>query len=72
MRKGKGMIKKIFVFILLLLSRAGREYLLSPPAEGISLWTSFWCRFNGHKEIIWYSSGDEPDMRCKNCLDDLR
>jgi len=31
------------------------------------------CRINGHKcGVIWYNSHWlEPDMRCKNCHDDL-
>ena len=47
------------------------KYLLAKPAEGVSLWTAFWCRARGHRGVIWYSSEYEPDMHCKNCYDDL-
>jgi hypothetical protein len=47
-------------------------YLFSKPAKGINLWTAFWCRLKGHQcGPIWYSHGLEPDMRCKNCNDEI-
>lgn len=31
-----------------------------------------WCRMRGHPAgVYWYTSGMEPDMRCKGCLDDI-
>jgi len=49
------------------------KYLLEKPADGINLWTAFWCRLSGHRcGVIFYNvGGDEPDYRCKNCFDDL-
>jgi len=47
-------------------------YLFSKPAKGVSLWTAFWCRLKGHScGVILFTSNFEPDMRCKNCNDDL-
>lgn len=33
----------------------------------------WWCRMRGHPYgVVWYNPGGmEPDMRCKNCGDDL-
>jgi hypothetical protein len=33
----------------------------------------FWCRLRGHPyNVIWFTNYDyEPDMRCKNCYEDL-
>ncbi len=56
------------------------KYLFAPvPANRYGFfgrlrdhWTSFWCRLRGHPYgVVWYSSGYEPDMHCKNCGDDL-
>lgn len=49
------------------------KYLLATPAEGIGICTAFLCRVKGHKSgVIWVNAGgDEPDMHCKNCYDDL-
>ena len=41
-------------------------------------WSTFWqkvkifiCRLRGHPNgPTWYSSGFEPDMRCKDCGDE--
>jgi hypothetical protein len=31
-----------------------------------------WCRIKGHpRGPIWFSSGFEPDMSCKDCGDEL-
>jgi len=33
---------------------------------------NLWCRLRGHPEgVVYYSSGFEPDMRCKTCGEDL-
>lgn len=32
---------------------------------------NFWCRATGHRGVVWYSHGDEPDMHCKNCGENL-
>jgi hypothetical protein len=43
-------------------------FLLEKPCT----WTKFWCRINGHKcGPIWFSWGTEPNMKCKNCGDEL-
>ena len=36
-------------------------------------WRMVWCRMNGHPHgVVWYSSWKlEPDMRCKDCNEDL-
>jgi len=35
-------------------------------------WQILWCRLRGHPAgVIWYSSGNSPDMRCQCCGDDL-
>jgi len=35
-------------------------------------WRHFWCRVNKHRcGVVWFSWGDEPDMRCRNCGEDL-
>jgi len=52
------------------------KYLLEKPdwrsKKYTSWWIRFWCRVNGHPYgVWWYSSGSEPDMRCKNCGDEL-
>jgi len=66
------MFKKFFILTLLLLSDCGRQYLFAKPTEGISIWRSLWCRIKGHETMIWFNpGGEEPDTRCKNCLDDL-
>jgi hypothetical protein len=45
------------------------SYLLTRPFN----LTKFFCRIGGHKSgPVWYNAGGlEPDMRCKNCYDDL-
>ena len=53
------------------------KYLLSPPrccwTNNKITWRIFWCRVGGHKAgYVWYNAGgDEPDMDCKNCREDL-
>jgi hypothetical protein len=33
---------------------------------------AFVCRSKGHTRVVWYNVyGDEPDMHCSNCGDDL-
>lgn len=36
-------------------------------------WRNILCRVKGHPDgVIWYNpAGSEPDMRCKNCSEDL-
>lgn len=36
-------------------------------------WNHFWCRARGHPyPVYWFNpGGDEPDMRCRNCQEDL-
>jgi len=29
------------------------------------------CRIKGHDDVWWFSSGEEPDMHCQNCQEDL-
>jgi hypothetical protein len=45
------------------------KYLLEKPLN----WTKFWCRMGGHKcgPIYYNPYGLEPDMRCKNCDDEI-
>lgn len=32
----------------------------------------FFCRIKGHEHVVWYNpGGDEPDMHCSNCGEDL-
>lgn len=40
---------------------------------GCKGWTNFRCRARGHPHGVWWhnAGGDEPDMRCKNCDEDL-
>ena len=40
---------------------------------GLWFFQHIWCRANGHPSgVVWYNpSGLEPDMRCRNCYDDL-
>ena len=55
-----------------LLDKRVWAYLLKAPAEEISLWTAFWCRYNGHAAVVFYNPGGmEPDMHCSKCYDDL-
>ena len=53
--------------------------LLSPPADSfhrfyiLDRWHSFKCRWKGHPcgSIYYNPGGYEPDIRCKNCYDEL-
>jgi len=49
------------------------QYLTEPKKVGSPWWgATIWCRLHGHPAGVgWYSGGMEPDMRCKNCRDDL-
>jgi hypothetical protein len=49
------------------------QYLLAKPSRRSNFWTAFWCRLGGHKCGPWWYNpgGSEPDMRCKNCGDEL-
>lgn len=49
------------------------RYLLAPRMVGAPSWPRvIWCRMRGHPAgVYWYTSGMEPDMRCKGCLDDI-
>ena len=44
------------------------QYLFQKPWT----WRATFCRMRGHPAgVLWYSGGNEPDMRCKNCADNL-
>lgn len=51
------------------------RYLFSPfdDKKYCSWWKHIWCRMNGHPSGPWYynANGFEPDMRCKDCGDEL-
>lgn len=50
------------------------KYMFAPRAYDDMSWlTVLWCRYKGHPHgVVWYNaSGNEPDMSCKNCGDDL-
>ncbi len=49
------------------------QYLLEKPARGSSMFKAFFCRMLVHPAgVIYYNPiGLEPDMRCKNCGDEL-
>jgi hypothetical protein len=33
---------------------------------------NLWCRLTGHRDVYWYNAGgDEPDMHCTGCGEDL-
>ena len=57
----------------LLFTHEGRAFLFAPRSYfGGSWFNVLWCRMRGHPAgVIWYSSGWEPNMHCKNCGDDL-
>jgi len=39
---------------------------------GYGYWRNVWCWIRGHHgDIWWYSSGMSPDMRCRDCGEDL-
>jgi hypothetical protein len=48
-------------------------YFLSRPADDVSRWQAFWCRWRSHPHgVIYYNpNGYEPNMHCKDCGDDL-
>lgn len=51
------------------------DYLLEEP-KGKTLkdkWVRFWCRARIHPAGVWWYNPNrlEPDMRCKNCGEDL-
>lgn len=48
------------------------EYMF-PPKDSDSTWSNtLWCRWCAHPGgVYWYSSGNDPDMHCKNCGDYL-
>jgi hypothetical protein len=62
-------MNKIFNFISTWTSYSWWLYLLERPRN----WQRFICRIKGHPEgVRWYNvGGTEPDMRCKNCGDNL-
>lgn len=66
--------------ILTWFSKDWWKYLLEPINDSwmdnnniISKTKVAWCRANGHPcgVIYWNPGGYEPDMRCRNCGDDL-
>lgn len=48
-------------------------YLFSKRYNDIGAIRTAICRTNGHRCGVWWYNltGLEPDMRCKNCNDDL-
>jgi hypothetical protein len=55
-------------------TRDGWKYMFAPRAFLSDGWPSvLWCRFNGHPPgVYWYNlGGDEPNMTCRGCGDDL-
>lgn len=53
-------------------SREWWSYLLEPVDYDQSRIRTIICRAKGHPYgVVWYTTGDEPDMTCKNCGDDL-
>jgi len=50
-----------------------REQVFERPRNGVSVWRAAWCRLRGHPDgpVFFDPIGTEPDMRCKNCGDDL-
>jgi len=50
------------------------KYLLTKRSYNDIPWISvIWCRIKNHPSgVVWYNpNGLEPDMRCKNCGDNL-
>jgi len=49
------------------------EYLLAPKSNKVSWFTAINCRRKGHPHgVTFYRSyGEEPDMTCKICGDNL-
>lgn len=49
------------------------RYLFARKSKDDSWWTVLWCRWRGHPYgVYWYNvGGDEPDMTCVHCGDDL-
>jgi len=50
------------------------RYLFEKRNRKYASWpTTIWCRIRNHPEGVWWynPNGFEPDMRCKNCGDDL-
>jgi len=49
------------------------QYLLEQPYRQKRTWAMVWCRVKGHPYgVVWYNlSGDEPDMSCNGCGEDL-
>lgn len=48
-------------------------YLLAPKADDIAWFEVIQCRMKGHPHpVVWYNpNGNEPDMTCTGCGDDL-
>lgn len=50
--------------------KPGRRYY---PCEARWGWSRFWCRFKNHPAgVRWHNcGGEEPDMVCRGCGDNL-
>lgn len=49
-----------------------RDWVLSKPQGDIGRLRTIICRLRAHPAgVKWYCYGQEPDMHCKNCNDDL-
>lgn len=60
----------IYTLLRMIWHKDFRKFLFEKPFT----FAKFWCRLGGHKcGPIWYNNSDalEPDMRCKNCEDNL-
>jgi len=49
------------------------KYLFGPRYSYIGMISTAICRAKGHSCGVWFynMNGDEPNMTCKNCGDDL-
>jgi hypothetical protein len=49
------------------------KYLFEKPNGDLGRIRTAVCRARNHPEGVWWynMNGDEPDMHCKNCNDDL-
>lgn len=64
------------VYLIMMPTQAGRDmrsWLFARPRGDLGLIRTAWCRLRGHPAGVWFYNpgGYEPDMRCKNCEDDL-
>ena len=56
-------------------NRGWYQYLRmrTPYSKDVPRWAHLWCRIRNHPHgVVYYNpSGLEPDMRCKDCGEDL-